>query len=382
MIGVPHNGVVLARALFVSLPVLSWHERRNEESNSMRLEQPAAARLDWVDVAKGVCIILVVLMHATLGVEKATGQSLSLNHFVDWARPFRMPDFFLISGLFLAARIDRPWRSYLDTKVVHFAYFYVLWLTIQFALKAPGMVAEHGAVATFEDYVVSFFVPFGTLWFIYLLAVFFVVSKLLRPVPHWLVLSGAALLHMVAPHSGVFILDEFTSRFVFFYSGYALAPTIFAFADRVRVTPGMLLVAALVAWAAFNTAGVVSGLAFAAGADLLFSYVGIAAVIAFSVLVTTSWFGRALAYCGEHSIAVYLAFTVFMGPARIVLLKLTGGEHATAIALASTFAGIAGALLLAWMVKGTWAGFLFARPERFRLASAREASGSRVPASA
>ncbi|AHB48350.1 acyltransferase [Hyphomicrobium nitrativorans NL23] len=348
----------------------------------MRLEQPAVARLDWVDVAKGVCIILVVLMHATLGVEKATGESLSLTHFVEWARPFRMPDFFLISGLFLAARIDRPWRSYLDTKVVHFAYFYVLWLTIQFALKAPGMVAEHGAVATLEHYVMSFFVPFSTLWFIYLLAAFFVVSKLLRPAPHWLVLGGAALLHAASPHSGVFIVDEFTSRFVFFYSGYALAPMVFAFADRMRVTRSALLLTGLAAWAAFNTVGVVSGIAFVAGADLLFSYVGIAAVIAFSVLVTTSWFGRALAYCGEHSIAVYLAFTVFMGPARIVLLKLTGGEHATAIALASTFAGIAGALLLAWLVKGTWAGFLFARPQRFRLASPRGASGSCVPASA
>ena len=348
----------------------------------MRLEQPLSARLDWVDVAKGVCIILVVLMHATLGVEKATGQSLSLSHFVEWARPFRMPDFFLISGLFLAARIDRPWRSYLDTKVVHFAYFYVLWLTIQFALKAPGMVADQGAVATLETYVTSFFVPFGTLWFIYLLAVFFVVSKLLRPLPHWLVLSGAALMHVAAPHSGVFIVDEFTSRFVFFYSGYALAPMVFAFADRVRIAPSSLVVVALGAWVVFNTVGVVSGVAFASGADLLFSYVGIAAVVAFSVLVTTFWFGRVLAYCGEHSIAVYLAFTVFMGPTRIVLMKLTGGEYATGVALASTFAGIAGALLLAWAVRGTWAGFLFSRPARFRLARGSEPVRPPLPASA
>ena len=340
----------------------------------------AAARLAWVDVAKGVCIILVVLMHATLGVEKATGQSLSLNLFVEWARPFRMPDFFLISGLFLAARIDRPWRSYLDTKVVHFAYFYVLWLTIQFALKAPAMVTDHGAVATLKDYVMSFFVPFGTLWFIYLLAVFFVVSKLLRPVPHWLVLGGAALLHMAAPHSGVFIVDEFTSRFVFFYSGYALAPHVFAFADRLRTVAAAPLAIGLLAWAAFNTAGVVSGAAFSVGVDLLFSYVGIAAVIAFSVLVTATWFGRALAYSGANSIAVYLAFTVFMGPARIVLLKLTGGDYATAVALASTLAGIVGALALASAVKGTWAGFLFTRPARFRLAAGRGAAGPRLPA--
>ncbi len=202
-----------------------------------RSEAGPEPRLAWVDVAKGLCILLVVLMHATLGVEKAVGFETSLHGFIEWARPFRMPDFFLISGLFLAARIDRPWRSYLDTKVVHFAYFYVLWLTIQFALKTPGMVQENGAAATLADYLTSFVVPFGTLWFIYLLAVYFVVAKLLRPLPKWLVIAGAAALHVFTPHTGVFIVDEFASRFVFFYAGYALAPQVFAFADRVRAVP-------------------------------------------------------------------------------------------------------------------------------------------------
>jgi uncharacterized membrane protein YcfT len=331
------------------------------------IETSSGTRLAWVDVAKGLCIVLVVLMHATFGVEKAVEAETGLHAFIEWARPFRMPDFFLISGLFLAARIDRPWRSYLDTKVVHFAYFYVLWLTIQFALKAPGMVAESGAAATVQDYLTSYLVPFGTLWFIYLLMIYFVVAKLLKPVPQWAVLAAAAALHVFAPETGVFIADEFANRFVFFYSGYALAPAVLAFADRLKSVPALWLVIALVAWAGLNALAVGSGVAHIRGPDLVFSYVGIAAVIAFSVLVTARILGDALAYCGRHSIAVYLAFTVFMGPARIVLLKLTGGEAATAIALASAAAGVGGALLLQWAVKGTWAGFLFTRPAPFRL---------------
>ena len=31
-------------------------------------------RIDWVDYAKGFCIILVVMMHSTLGVEHAAGR--------------------------------------------------------------------------------------------------------------------------------------------------------------------------------------------------------------------------------------------------------------------------------------------------------------------
>ena len=50
-------------------------------------------RVDWVDYAKGICIVLVVMMHSTLGVEKAASAVSSLNSFIEWARPFRMPDF-------------------------------------------------------------------------------------------------------------------------------------------------------------------------------------------------------------------------------------------------------------------------------------------------
>ena len=105
---------------------------------------PQSSRVDWVDYAKGFCIIMVVMMHSTLGVEQAAGHEGWMHAVVAFARPFRMPDFFLISGLFLARVIDRDWRDYLDRKVVHFAYFYVLWVTIQFAFKAPMFAAEHG----------------------------------------------------------------------------------------------------------------------------------------------------------------------------------------------------------------------------------------------
>ena len=62
----------------------------------------AGTRVDWVDYAKGICIIMVVMMHSTLGVEKAAGREGWMHAFVDVRSPFRMPDFFLISGLFLA----------------------------------------------------------------------------------------------------------------------------------------------------------------------------------------------------------------------------------------------------------------------------------------
>ena len=142
--------------------------------------RPAGRRVDWVDYAKGICIVMVVMMHSVLGVELAAGQTGFMHALVAFAKPFRMPDFFLISGLFLSLVIDRDWRTYLDRKVVHFAYFYVLWVTIQFGFKAPGFAAESNWAHAGYLYLESFIEPFGTLWFIYLLPIFFVVTKLTR----------------------------------------------------------------------------------------------------------------------------------------------------------------------------------------------------------
>src|SRR3954469_18672288 len=156
----------------------------------------AEGRVAWADYAKGFCIIFVVMMHSTLGVGNAMGQEGWLHTVVAFAKPFRMPDFFMISGLFLAQVIERSWRTYLDRKVVHFVYFYLLWTAIQFGVKAPGLMNDHGALGIAWLYLESFWEPFGTLWFIYLLPIFFVAAKLahgLKISPVTVLLVGAAL---------------------------------------------------------------------------------------------------------------------------------------------------------------------------------------------
>src|SRR6266852_5847816 len=173
-----------------------------------RITHSAPRRVDWVDYAKGICIVMVVMMHSVLGVELAAGQTGFMHVLVAFAKPFRMPDFFLISGLFLSVVIDRDWRIYLDRKVVHFAYFYVLWVTIQFGFKAPSFAAETNWSHVGLLYLESFIEPFGTLWFIYLLPIFFVVTKLTRRLPRSAVWAIAAALEMMHVATGWTAIDE------------------------------------------------------------------------------------------------------------------------------------------------------------------------------
>src|SRR5690606_37896650 len=74
-----HEGTHLAKPTSPSRRVPSRHAGVRRRSKTMQVATPAASRLAWVDVANGVCIVLVVLMHATLGVEKATGENTWLH---------------------------------------------------------------------------------------------------------------------------------------------------------------------------------------------------------------------------------------------------------------------------------------------------------------
>ena len=196
-----------------------------------KAQERTSERIAWIDYARGLSIILVVMMHSTLGVEASLGRDGWLHEAVSFAKPFRIPAFFLVSGLLVSRVIDRDWRSYLDSRVLHFVYFYVLWVTIQFLFKFPGFAVEQGILGAVRLYLEAFVQPFGTLWFIYLLPIFFLVVKLLRRVPPVLVWSAAALLETMHLDTGSVVIDEFASRFVFFYSGYVLAQYAFRLAS-------------------------------------------------------------------------------------------------------------------------------------------------------
>jgi uncharacterized membrane protein YcfT len=329
-----------------------------------------AGRVDWVDYAKGFCIVMVVMMHSTLGVEAAAGREGWMHALVAFAKPFRMPDFFLISGLFLARVIDRDWRDYLDKKVVHFFYFYVLWVTIQFGFKAPMFAADMGWRGVGFAYLEAFIEPFGTLWFIYLLPIFFVVVKLTRGVPWiaiWLV--GAAL--EIAPiHTGWTVIDEFASRFVYFYSGYIFATRIFDFAAAVQRVPAAAI-GGLILWGIANGVLVFAGYGDLPFVSLALGIVGAAAVVATAALMAKTDLFHSLRYCGANSIVIYLAFFLPMAVTRTVLLKTGVITDLGTISLIVTTAGVIGALVWYWAVRWTPFRFLFERPAWAKLKPAR-----------
>ena len=337
------------------------------------------SRLGWIDFSKGICIIGVVTLYAAQKMQEELGLTGWLQHWVDFARPFRMPDFFLLSGLFLSRVIERPWREYLDRKVVHYLYFFVLWTVIYFVGKAavgragasvPEMALELGSMLV---------EPFAMLWFIALLPVFFIVTRLTRKVPWWIMLAVGAALQVSDFHTDAWLMvGHFCKRFVFFYIGYRFAPLFFEVA-RLAEGNRRNATAALAAWAVAHGWLVATGIADAPGWSLLAGLVGCASVIVAGALLQRMPWMDWLRWLGEHSIVTYLAFFLPMG-LLIVAMKRTGpwvdpGTAALALSMVSTVL----AVLLYRATARTPLRLLFERPGWAHLRQPRHAAEGARP---
>jgi uncharacterized membrane protein YcfT len=343
----------------------------------------ARDRLAWVDIAKGICILLVVMMHAVTGTGDAMGGEGFLHPVVAFAKPFRIPDFFLLSGLFMGRVIDRDWRLFSDRRVVHFAYFYLLWLVIQSAARYGKIVGDGGPAEFVAHLAHALIEPYSSLWFIYLLAVFSVVTKVLRRVPGGVLLAAAALLQIADLRSDSTLIEEFCARYVYFVAGYLFADRIFTLADAARrhVGPalgGLAVWAALEAWLAMTPA---SDPAHPTLASLPLVSLALGAAGALAIVAAAALIGRAggrvadaIRACGRRSIVIYLAFSLPMAATREILVRTGIIADIGAVSLIVMGAAVLLPLALERLVRGTPLKVLFVRPARFHLAPARRSA--------
>jgi len=356
------------------------------EATQVRPPEHVSERIAWFDYAKGICIIMVVMMHSTLGVGEAFAErGLAPEGFMHWlvayAKPFRMPDFFLLSGLFLSLAIGRAWLHYLDTKLVHFAYFYVLWLAIQMPLRlaVDGGLSAGNFASQFLDALVN---PYAPLWFIYVLPLMFIVTKLLHRVPAPVLLGGAALMQIVPLHTGWSAIDQYAAHYyVFFLAGYLLAPHVFAIARWAGENVAISLWA-FFAWAVANGIAVFtpglgpeySSMAHMPLVSLLLGIAGAVAIVTAASLMAKFDVAHGIRYCGKHSIVLYISFMIPMALTRVILVK-TGLITDTGVAsLIVWLTAVISPLVVYEVLRRTPFRYLYQRPSWARLPDQRRAA--------
>lgn len=112
----------------------------------------SAQRIDWIDAAKGACILAVVVYHFDIFIYQGMHSGHPIvalwDGVISALRPLRMPLFFLISGYLASTSISRrSWAQIRTKKIASLLWVYVLWAVIYWVIvvhilpEIPGLKA-------------------------------------------------------------------------------------------------------------------------------------------------------------------------------------------------------------------------------------------------
>lgn len=277
---------------------------------SSTVNAPTIGRSVWADIAKGLSILLVVLGHAAgiltvLGPDVTPSVLGAWNLLITALSPVRVPLFFLISGYFAKRALTRPWAAVFSSRVGKNLYVYALWVALlglffNFVLFPPfgGVDYSPGGV------LAQFVIPVSHPWYLYALAVYFLIAKAVRRVPVALVLGGAAVLYMLAGMDWQPLPQNLLRGLLFFLIG-AYAPAAIEWAStKARLSVVLGLVSGYVALALLIRILGVSEIAPA-----LLALTCVAVPTALQVIVRLppgGWVARLFNWLGQRTLPIYL----------------------------------------------------------------------------
>lgn len=326
-------------------------------------------RLEWVDIARGIGIFLVVVGHALRGLAASgIGPPTPAKQVADdWIYAFHMPLFFVLSGLFLGRAAARPWGRFLRDRLATIAYPYFLWSYISLAMKLA--VASRVNVAPDPlAFVTITYQPIEQFWFLYsLLLLSLVFGSLLKlRLPAWGLLVLAMALHPGVPfwgRSGWLPLDSARTFGVAFASGAMLGST--SLPGRIGRLAWPLGLAVGAAGLTVPTVAVAFGRQDQPWGALIAGLAGSAGVIGLSVLAARSRRLRGLLESwGRLSLEIYVAHTIFSAAVRIALTTLLGVTDWSVHMCVGVLAGLYGPIALAMAARrfGVWWLFTLRKP--------------------
>lgn len=270
------------------------------------------ARVGWPDVAKGVCIILVVLWHV---VTKHAIQVEGAGPITDaWATlnaqllPLRMPLFFLISGMFAGSAVNAPAGTSWRRRAGRLAAVYVVWVVIQTFVLALTPDFDTARAENGWQLLAQLTISPTNLWYLLALAVYLLVARVVRHVPTAVVLPTAFAIAAVAA-AGVIPdlgnLWQLVQNLFFFLAGLRLRSVIERFAAASGALRTFMLAGAYVA--AVGAVGVL-GMRQWPGVWPLLSIVAVAFGVAGCALIDrhADVIARPLRWVGRRTLPIYV----------------------------------------------------------------------------
>ncbi|MDB5120411.1 MAG: hypothetical protein JWN56_1629 [Sphingobacteriales bacterium] len=298
-------------------------------------------RVDWVDYAKGLGIILVVFGHSIAGINDA---KLPINQtFYNTAfgliYSFHMPLFFALSGMFFERSLSKSSPgSFMKNKLQTILYPFIVWSLIQTSIEVLFSSQTNKGIPI-DDLLTCVIVPRSVYWFLFALFFINIINVIVFTiVPKYglLVSSLIWLLFFIFKPE----LSSFTKTFfnlIYFNFGILLSQQKAIFKNILEKKVWMILLLGVFVVAEY--------LYFSLGKTywlnaLLPAFVGTLLVMQLSfrwVSVKSSYF---ITFLGKNSMTIFLMHIIFTSGIRIVLQRVFHVESIVVYVLVTTLSGI------------------------------------------
>lgn len=297
-------------------------------------------RLNWVDNAKGIGILLVVLGHAFQGVIDSEGLTNTSNiYFIkELIYGFHMPLFFLLSGLFYFSFQKKNIKQALFSKLYGLIRPYFIWAFITAVIMQLGSRYTNAGLGI-TDFFKSPIVPFSQLWFLYVLFFMFILTRILLLKLNlkmlWIVSFIFLLLNPFLPN--IWIIKNLSFNFFYFISGYVLMENKYI---KERIFKIMDIKISLLLFTIMNIL-----FYFIVKSDYVTIYSFYKLILPISGIllvlnISEQFKSKFIAYLGKNSMPIYVMHLIILAVVRVLLLKILEVESLLLVIALSTIISV------------------------------------------
>lgn len=349
------------------------------------------SRYPWIDYARGITILLVVYRHVFEGlgnVGEGSGSYGALKYFNIFFFSYRMPLFFIVSGIFVGASMGRKGiGTYIKDRFQSIFYPLLVWGSIQITLQLL-FAGYANAERTPFDYLNLLIDPRKIEQFWYLNALFCVSA--LYAIVHWYgkakawqqiiigvvlyTVGGYCLIHRI--HLGLF--NDVMFFYLFFAIGHLFSdlvlnpryhPVLMSWKTTLLTLPVFVLVQHYFTYlnlehqddyyVQFQQPALFAATALLGGAF----------VIQVSFLLQKLKILRFLRVIGYHSLYIYVMHLMITAATRNALVKIGGTENIPVLMIVSVTVGVVLPIILYNIAErmGAWWLFTLKKPKEERV---------------
>lgn len=308
-------------------------------------------RTRWVDIFKGILILLVIFGHSAQGI--VSNDSLVefegyyfLHILKNMIYSFHMPAFFLASGLFYFNLENKITTQYLKGKAVKLIYPYFIWslLTAFFMQLASGNTNSGQGL---KEFFYSPIIPFSQFWYLYVyLFIFFThvtFVKIFGKKGNTFLLALGLVIYILNPFLPNFwIIDNYSKYLIFYSLGLFLLELVNKKKNKI-IKKNILVLSCII----FFIVSYMYSYTLINDHSLLSHYIwGISSILGVLMLISISFnilnlgVGRILKYFGDNSIKFYVIHLIPLATCRIILLNYLGGANVLLVFVTSSIFSI------------------------------------------